>query len=138
MANGIDNDIAVFAQPIENKKPYQLGGVTNPAGLTFDKNGNLFAASNEGSTGAIVEYPSTDLHSGNKPAVVDSTGINASPYGSDLQFDAAGDLYDGDCGADPGIYTYPLATKKFTSKLRPAFYTNAPITSFGCVWSEAL
>lgn len=138
VANGNDNNIAVFAQPIQNQQPYLLDGITDPGGLTFDGNGNLYAASNDGSTGTVVEYKGTDLHAGNKPNVVDATGINPSPYGSDLQFDKAGNLYDGDCGNTPGIYTYALSTKKFTKKLAPSFYANGTIGNFGCVWSVGL
>jgi hypothetical protein len=138
VANGKTSQIAVFAQPIQNRQPYYLDGVGNPGALAFDAHGNLFAASNEGSTGAIVEYRSGDLRSGDKPDVVDSTGIQAGPYGSDLGFDKAGNLYDGDCGNTAGIYTYPLATKKFTSHLAPSFYTNSTILQFGCVWGLAI
>jgi hypothetical protein len=138
VANGQTSQIAVFAQPIQNRQPYYLDGVDDPGALAFDAHGNLFAASNDGSTGSIVEYRSTDLHSGDKPNVVDPTGIDASPYGSDLGFDKAGNLYDGDCGNTAGIYTYPLATKKFTSHLAPSFYTNSVIAQFGCVWGLAI
>jgi len=138
VANGSDNDIAVFAQPIQNQQPYYLKGITDPGGLTFDAHGDLYASSNAGSIGATVEYLSTDLHSGNKPTVVDATGIMNSPYGSDLEFDKAGNLYDADCGSSPGIYTYPLATKKFSPKLAPSFYTNTTISNFGCAWSVGL
>lgn len=138
VANGGENNIAVFAKPIQNQQPYYLDGIADPGGLAFDKRGNLFAASNDGSTGAVVEYSSTDLQSGNTPTVVDATGINSSPYGSDLQFDKSGNLYDGDCGNSPGIYTYALSSQTFSSTLQPSFYTNTAIGGFGCVWSVGL
>jgi DNA-binding beta-propeller fold protein YncE len=138
IANGSDNDVAVFAQPIENKQPYYLDGINGPGGLAFDAHGNLYAASNNGATGAMAQYASGHLRSGDKPSVVDSTGIKANPYGSDLAFDHAGNLYDGDCGGTAGIYAYPLAGKKFSSKLAPAFYTNKGILSVGCVWGLAI
>ena len=138
VANGGGNDVAVFAQPIQNQQPYYLKGITNPGGIAFDKSGNLYAASNGASTGAIAQYASGHLHSGDKPSVVDRKGIKAGPYGSDLQFDSAGNMYDGDCGGTAGIYTYPLASKKFTSKLAPAFYTNKGILNVGCVWGLAI
>ena len=89
-----------------------------PGGLTFDTSGSLYVASDEGSTGAVVEYKSTDLDSGDKPNVVDATGINASPYGSDLQFEKTGDRYDGDAGIVPEsprtsgacVFNKPLGT----------------------------
>lgn len=138
VANAGSNNIAVFSKPFGNEKPYHLTGIENPGGITFDKNGNLFAASNEGSTGAIVEYLKSHLDRGAKPNVVDATGIVGSPYGSDLAFDAAGNLYDADCGSHAGIYTYPLATQQFTSKLKPSFYTNQSILQNGCTWGIAL
>ena len=131
------NAITVYKAPISDRKPYYLKGVISPSGLTFDKNGNLFASSN-GTTGAIAEYASDHLKSGSTPSIVDSTGLASSPYGADLNFDAAGNLYDADCGSTPGIYSYPTATKKFSSSLKPAFYTNDTITTIGCVWGIAV
>lgn len=138
VANAGSNDIAVFAQPISNQQPFFLNGVKNPGGITFDSHGNLFAASNNGAKGSIVKYFKDHLRSGDKPGVVDATGINANPFGSDLAFDAAGNLYDGDCGNTAGIYTYPLATQKFSSTLAPSFYTNRSILKIGCVWGLAI
>ncbi|HEX3458930.1 MAG TPA: hypothetical protein VHR97_13355, partial [Candidatus Baltobacteraceae bacterium] len=86
------NAITVYKAPIANRQPYYLKGVTAPSGLAFDKNGNLFASSN-GATGAIAEYASDHLKSGSAPTIVDSTGLAPSPYGADLTFDAAGNLY---------------------------------------------
>jgi hypothetical protein len=85
-----------------------------------------------------VKYASGDLRAGKKPTISDTTGIAANAFGSDLAFDKAGNLYDGDCGDSPGIYSYPLANQKFTSKLTPAFYTNTKITTAGCVWGLAI
>ena len=130
------NAITVYKAPISNSKPYYLKGVTAPSGLTFDKSGNLFVSSN-GTTGAIAEYASDHLKSGSAPTIVDSTGLASSPYGADLNFDAAGNLYDADCSSTPGIYSYPTATKKFSSSLTPTFYTNDTITTIGCVWGVA-
>ena len=130
------NAITVYKAPISNSKPYYLKGVTSPSGLTFDKSGNLFVSSN-GTTGAVAEYASDHLKSGSAPTIVDSTGLAPSPYGADLNFDAAGNLYDADCGSSPGIYSYPTATKKFSSSLKPTFYTNDTVTAIGCVWGVA-
>jgi hypothetical protein len=139
VANSGANNIAVFVQPISNQQPYFLAGINNPGGVAFDSHGNLFAASNDGSTGgAIVKYASAHLRSGDKPTVIDSTGIAANPYGSDLAFDSAGNLYDGDCGNSAGIYSYALAKQKFTSHLAPSFYTNKGISKAGCVWGLAI
>ncbi len=131
------NAITVYKSPITNSKPYYLKGVSSPSGLSFDKNGNLFVSSN-GGTGAIAEYASDHLKSGSAPSIVDSTGLAGSPYGADLNFDAEGNLYDADCGSAPGVYTYPTATKKFSSTLAPTFYTNDTITGIGCVWGVAV
>ncbi|MGA8532969.1 MAG: hypothetical protein WB615_02535 [Candidatus Tumulicola sp.] len=129
--------ITVFKAPISNRTPYYLNGVTSPSGLAFDRNGNLFASSN-GTTGAIAEYASNHLKSASMPSVVDSTGLAPSPYGADLNFDANGNLYDADCGSAPGIYSYPTATKSFSSTLAPTFYTNDTLKSIGCVWGVAI
>jgi hypothetical protein len=137
---GIHNSthaITVFKAPISNRTPYYLNGVASPSGLTFDRNGNLFASSNA-ATGAIAEYASNHLKSGSMPSIVDSTGLAPSPYGADLNFDANGNLYDGDCSSTPGIYAYPTATKPFSSTLAPTFYTNNTLKSIGCVWGVAV
>ena len=131
------NAITVFKAPISNRKPYYLKGVIAPSGLSFDTRGNLFVTSN-GKTGTIAEYASGHLKSGSDPTVVDRTGLATSPYGADLNFDAAGNLYDADCSSTPGVYSYPTATKKFSSKLAPTFYTNQTITTIGCVWGVAV
>lgn len=138
VADGTSNDIAVFAQPIQNSQPYYLQGVTGPGGLAFDGQGNLYAFSNAGSSGALVRYNRGHMRSGDKPNVVDPNGLQNSPYGSDLAFDKAGNLLDADCGNTAGIYTYPLATQKFTSTLSPSFYTNKVILENGCSWNLAL
>ena len=131
------NAITVYKVPISNRKPYYLKGVIAPSGLTFDAHGNLFVSSN-GKTGAIAEYASSHLKSGSGPTVVDPTGLATSPYGADLNFDAAGNLYDADCSSAPGIYSYPTATKQFSSRLAPTFYMNNTITTIGCVWGVAV
>jgi hypothetical protein len=128
--------ITVFKAPISNRTPYFLKGVIAPSGLSFDAKGNLYVSSNA-KTGAIAEYATNHLKSGDAPTIVDSTGLAASPYGADLNFDSAGNLYDADCGSTPGIYSYPTARKKFTSKLAPSFYTNSTIQNVGCVWGIA-
>jgi hypothetical protein len=131
------NAITVFKAPIANQKPYFLRGVISPSGLTFDSKGNLFATSNA-PTGAVAEYASNHLKAGSMPSVVDSTGLAANPYGADLNFDSKGNLYDADCSGTPGIYSYPTATKTFTSTLAPTFYTNTTVKSVGCVWGVAV
>lgn len=139
VANANSNQIAVFAQPISNLQPYYLVGVKNPGGLAFDAHGNLFATANNGvSGGAVVKYYSYRLRSGDTPGVVDKTGISPRPFGSDLAFDKAGNLFDGDCGATAGIYSWPIATQKFTSSLAPSFYTNKQVSQIGCVWGIAI
>lgn len=137
VADDGDSRIAVFAQPIQNAQPYYLEGVNNPGGIIFNKAGDLFAASN-GSPGSIEEFLSTDLQSGDTPSIVDTTGIKSGEYGSDLGFNAAGNLFDGDCGNNPGIYTWQLSTKAFSSTLAPSYYTNKVIIKDGCVWGIAL
>jgi sugar lactone lactonase YvrE len=127
------NAIAVFKNPISNRKPFFLKGVVSPSGLTFDRSGNLYVSSNA-TTGAIAQYASNHLKAGDSPSIIDSTGLAPSPYGADLIFDRAGNLYDADCGKTTGIYSYPIATKPFSSTLAPSFYSNSSIQSVGCVW----
>lgn len=128
--------ITVFKAPISNRKPYFLKGVAAPSGLAFDASGNLYVSSNA-ATGAIAKYASNHLKAGDGPTVVDSKGLAPNPYGADLNFDSAGNLYDADCGGTPGIYSYPTARKKFTPNLAPSFYTNSTIQTIGCVWGVA-
>ncbi len=128
--------IAVFKVPISNRKPYYLKGVIAPSGLAFDAKGNLYVSSNA-TTGAIAEFANDRLRSGDAPTVVDSAGLAPNPYGADLNFDGAGNLYDADCGSSAGIYSYPTATKKFTSKLTPSFFTSSTIQTIGCIWGIA-
>jgi hypothetical protein len=128
--------ITVFKAPISNRTPYFLKGVIAPSGLAFDAKGNLYVSSNA-ATGSIAEYASNHLKSGAAPTVVDSTGLAANPYGADLNFDSTGNLFDADCSSTPGIYSYPTATKKFSSTLAPSFYTNSTIQTIGCVWGIA-
>ncbi len=131
------NAIAIFKPPISNSNPQFLKGVIAPSGLIFDHDGNLYVSSN-GTTGAIAQYASNHLTAGDSPSVVDSKGIAPGEFGADLNFDSAGNLYDADCGDKPGIYSYPTATKSFSSTLAPSFYTNKSIKSIGCVWGIAI
>ncbi len=128
--------ITVFKAPISNSKPYYLKGVIAPSGLAFDAKGNLYVSSNA-AAGAIAEFARDHLKSGDSPTVVDSSGLAANSYGADLNFDGAGNLYDADCGDSAGIYTYPTASKKFTSHLTPSFFTTATIQTIGCIWGIA-
>jgi hypothetical protein len=142
VANGGSTDgqkaIAVFNAPIKNRRPYFLRGVIAPSGLAFDRNGNLYVTYNGTTTGAIALYGSMHLRAGNRPTLFDLMGIANNAYGADLNFDKAGNLYDADCGATPGIYSYATARKKFSPNLVPSFYSNDAISSIGCVWGIAL
>lgn len=131
------NAIAIFKAPISNRQPSFLKGVIAPSGLTFDNGGNLYVSSNA-TSGAIARYASNHLVGGDSPSVIDSKGLAPSPYGADLTFDSAGNLYDADCGDNPGVYSYPTATKPFSSTLAPSFYSNKSIKSVGCVWGIAI
>lgn len=130
--------IAVFAKPISNKQPYYLGGLFGEGGLIFDAQGNLYASS-DGSPTAIVRYNSNDLAKGDKPSIVDSTGLPDQAYESDFSLSATGDLYFANCGTKSSIFVYPTSTKAFSSKLAPTVdYTNSEITSAGCAWGIAI
>ena len=133
------NSIGVLAPPYTGE-PYFLDGLASPGGIVFDKHGNLYASTN-GAAPAVVRYNSNHLKSGDKPSIVDPTGIPASSYESALAFTSTGDLYAANCGnnSSAGIDVWPLSRKTFSSKLAPSLlYTNADIQQAGCAWGIAI
>jgi hypothetical protein len=136
------NSIAAFQAPVSNTTtPTFLNGLSGPGGLIFDAAGNLYASNNPNSGGgwAIDRYNSNNLGSGATPSVVDSAGLPSGDYEADFAFDAAGNLYDSDCGSNPGIRVYPTATMAFSSSLAPSvIYTNSSLTTVGCAWGIAI
>ena len=138
-SSGTDS-IAVFAAPItESEHPYYLNGLTTPGGLMFDAQGNLYASSNNGTDPAIVRYNSDDLQSGDTPSIVDTTGLYPLAYEANFAFDAAGNLYDADCGGSAHIFAYPTGSQQFSSTLAPsAQYTDFYIQRTDCVWGIAV
>jgi hypothetical protein len=130
--------IAVFPKPISNKQPLYLDGLDGEGGLIFDARGNLYASS-DGNPTAIVRYNSNDLANGDKPSIVDSTGLPDQAYESDFSLSATGNLYFANCGTNSSIFVYPTSTKAFSSKLAPSVdYTNPDITGAGCAWGIAI
>ncbi|HVR47379.1 MAG TPA: hypothetical protein VMT95_12190 [Candidatus Binatia bacterium] len=133
------NSIGVLKPPYTGN-PYFLRGAPNPGGLVFDRHGNLYASAN-GSTPAVVRYNSNHLKSGDKPSIVDPTGIPASSYEAAFAFTSTGDLYAANCGnaSSAGIDVWPLSRKKFGAKLKPSvLYTNADVQQAGCAWGIAI
>jgi sugar lactone lactonase YvrE len=127
-------------RPPYSEEPYFLKGLTAPGGLAFDKAGDLYASSN-GTSHAVARYDSDDLKSGDKPSVVDSTGLPASSYEAAFAFTATGDLYAANCGNSgaAGIDVWPLSRQKFGAKLAPSLlYTTADVTQAGCAWGIAV
>ena len=131
--------IGVLAPPY-NGAPYWLNGLSAPGGLVFDKQGNLYASTN-GSAPAVVRYNNDDLKKGNKPSIVDPTGLPAGSYGAAFAFTSAGDLYAANCGNSnsAGIDVWPLSNKEFSKTLSPSvLYSNADIQDAGCAWGIAI
>ncbi len=137
------NSIAVFKAPVTSASvpAFYLNGLTGPGGLIFDAQGNLYASSqpNGAALKSIVRYNSNHLVSGAMPDIVNTTGLGTQNYEAAFAFDALGNLFVADCGGPvvngQGIRSYPTATNPFSSTLAPsATYTNAAITSVGCVW----
>ena len=118
-----------------------LTGLPSPGGIAFDRHGNLYASTNPLGTkhGALAVYDSDDLFNGAKPSAMDSKGQAVGSYEASFGFDASGNLYDADCGAKPGIYVYPTATKKLGPRLAPSvIFTDKAIQSAGCAWGVAI
>ncbi|MBV8530898.1 MAG: hypothetical protein JO104_06240 [Candidatus Eremiobacteraeota bacterium] len=135
--------IAVSKPPYK-KKPFFLTGLNSAGALIVDDKGNLYASTNGPSTpAALVRYNADNIKPGAKPNIADPAGLPPNSYLATFTFDAKGDLYVANCGAPStsaaGIDVYPLATKKFSSKLAPSvIYTNGYITSAGCAWGIAI
>jgi sugar lactone lactonase YvrE len=134
--------IAVYDAPIsEASVPTFLKGLIAPGGLTFDKQGDLYASSNpsNGKGAAIVRYDAGKLKPGAKPSVVDKAGLKGGPYEANFAWDASGNLYVADCGSIANVRVYPLATKAFTSKLSPSVtHRDASFDEVECAWGLAI
>jgi len=134
--------IAIYRAPVTNVSvPTFLDGLTGPGGLTFDTRGNLYASNNPagGKGAAIVRYDARNLKTGATPSVVDPAGVTWNAYEANFAWDASGNLYVADCGSASNVRVYPLATKRFGSKLAPSvIHRNASINSEQCVWGLAV
>jgi hypothetical protein len=132
--------IGVLKPPYDGK-PYFLDGLTAPGDIAFDKAGNLYAASNLSSRAAVARYDSNHLKSGDKPSIIDPTGLPPSSFLAAFAFTAKGDLYAANCGnsSTAGIDVYPTSTKQFSSKLAPSvLYSNSDVQGAGCAWGIAI
>ena len=137
IANSTGNESIAVEAPPYNSLPYFLSGLVKPGSLAFDKNGNLYSSSNGGSSAALVRYDKNHLKSGDKPSIVDPTGLPASSYLSAFAFTTTGDLYVANCGnaSSAGIDVYKTSRKAFSAKLAPSLlYSNADIQQAGCAW----
>jgi len=131
--------IAVEKPPYK-ASPYYLEGLMYPGGLIFDKHGNLYASTN-GTPPAVVRYNSNHLQSGDKPNIVDPTGVPAGSYEAAFALTAKGDLYAANCGnaKTAGIDVWPLGSKTFSARLAPSvLYTNSNLRLVGCAWGIAI
>lgn len=142
-STGTDS-IAVVKPPYSGS-PYFLNGVSKPAGLAFDKAGNLYASTCGGctasATAAVVRYDSNGLKSGDSPSIVDPTGLPASSYLASFAFTAKGDLYAANCGnsGSAGVDVYPTSEKAFTAHLAPSVeYKDSAMSAAGCAWGIAV
>jgi hypothetical protein len=121
-----------------------LNGAISPEGIAVDAAGNLYAGSNgvgivrwnAATVAAAIAGPT----SGATPDVTDGTGMSTNSFSSQLVFDAAGNLYDADCGSISsfGVYEWPTSTQAFTSTLAPVKFTDANITASQCVGGIAV
>ncbi len=136
------NSIAVYRPPITNASvPTFLNGLTQPGGLTVDGHGNLYASNNpfDGKGAAIVRYNAGHFKPGATPSVVDQAGLKGIPYEANFAWDASGNLYVADCGSVANVRVYPLATKRFSSKLSPTVTHRDPsFNQAECAWGLAI
>jgi sugar lactone lactonase YvrE len=133
--------IAVYHAPVSaSTVPTYLYGLTEPGGLTFDAQGNLYAFTTRANAPALVRYNSNHLGSGALPNIEDTAGLAGKmPYAASFAWDASGNLYMADCGQHAAIRKYPLAFIAFSAHLAPIeSYTNASLKSVGCVWGIAI
>ncbi len=84
VANGGTNQIAVFAQPIQNQQPCYLEGADNAGALAFDAKGNLFAASNDGSAGSI-RVPTAPISVSTRRAVSTTATAETRPASTPIR-----------------------------------------------------
>lgn len=79
-------------------------GLNQPAALTFDKAGNLYASEAPGNgTGNIYEF----TPAGVRTTYASHTNANIYvPFTVGLAFDSTGDLFVGEGGSSPGIYEF--------------------------------
>jgi hypothetical protein len=121
-----------------------LNGVKNPEGIAVDAAGDLYANDNRVGIArwnvATLEASVAGPTSGATPDIIDSTGMGTNPSSQQLAIDAAGNLYDADCGSATsiGVYEWLTSTQAFTSSLAPVKFTDANITTSGCVGGIAV
>jgi hypothetical protein len=135
--------IAVYHAPVSTSTvPTYLYGLTNPGGLTFDAQGNLYAftSTTKAPGPGVARYNANHLGPGALPNVYDNAGLaGRSPYEASFAWDASGNLYMADCGKHAAIREYPLAFTAFSAHLAPIVnYTNASLSSVGCAWGIAI
>jgi len=140
-----------------------LDGLADPCGIVFDHSGNLYAGGDppKGPKSSalrrmsarpvsdvvhpnIVEgdgigfWPKANLVNGGLPTIVNATGLATGFFSEQLTLDAAGNLYDADCGTTAKIYVYPTATSAWSTSLAPVIYSDANIVAADCVEGIAI
>jgi hypothetical protein len=140
-----------------------LDGLADPCGIAFDHNGNLYAGGdppkgpkslalrrmsarpvsnvvhpNVVEADGIGFWPAANLVNGGLPTIVNATGLATGFFSEQLTIDAAGNLYDADCGTTAKIYVYPTATSAWSTSLAPVTYSDANIVASGCVEGIAI
>jgi trimeric autotransporter adhesin len=133
-----------------------LDGLGFADSVAFDHIGNLYAGSDppgghkhkpvqsSGVRPAIAEptgigfWPIANQVNNGMPTIVNSTGLIAGAFSYQLAFDAAGNLYDADCGVTAELYVYPTATSAWSAALAPVLYSDASITTNDCVSGVAI
>ncbi len=135
-----------------------LDGLGFADSVAFDHTGNLYAGSDppgghkhnrpvQQASGihplpaeptGIGFWPIANQVNNGMPTIVNSTGLVAGAFSYQLAFDAAGNLYDADCGVTAELYVYPTATSAWSATLAPVLYSDASITTNDCVSGVAI
>lgn len=140
-----------------------LDGLADADSIAFDHSGNLYSGGDPpngpkkqpagrhrsiqrapGVRPAVAEldgigfWPPANQVNNGVPTIVNNTGLLTGFFSYQIAFDAAGNLYDADCGTTGQIYVYPTATNAWSATLAPVLYTDANITTAVCAAGIAI